>query len=116
MQQSVGNFQTQHTMVNSNNTNEIICKMQTANMKTELGALYWNQIQTPTLKHHRQKTTVTMITSNLNQKKPNDKTYIIIIIIHSFYTALFSALEQTHRAHIACDSEWVTATFHSAYY
>ena len=40
MQQSVGNFQTQQTMVNSNNTNEIICKMQTANMKTELGALY----------------------------------------------------------------------------
>ena len=95
MQQSVGNFQTQQTMVNSNNTNEIICKMQTANMKTELGALYWNQIQTPTVKHHTQKTTITMILSNLNQEKPNDKTYIIIII-HSFHKALFSALEQTH--------------------
>ena len=30
---------------------------------------------------------------------------IIIIIIHSFYIALFSALEQTHCAHVACDSE-----------
>ena len=27
------------------------------------------------------------------------------IIIHSFYTALFSALEQTYCAHAACDSE-----------
>ena len=27
------------------------------------------------------------------------------IIIHSFYTALFSALEQTHSAHVECDSE-----------
>ena len=30
---------------------------------------------------------------------------IIIIIIHSFYIALFSVLEQTHCTHIACDSE-----------
>ena len=29
----------------------------------------------------------------------------IIIIIRSFYTALYSALEQTHCAHVACDSE-----------
>ena len=29
----------------------------------------------------------------------------IIVIIHSFYIALFSALEQTHCAHVACDSE-----------
>ena len=36
--------------------------------------------------------------------------------IHSFYIVLFSALEQTHCAHVACDSEWVTATFYSAYY
>ena len=27
------------------------------------------------------------------------------IIIHSFYKALFSALEQTHCVHVACDSE-----------
>ena len=27
------------------------------------------------------------------------------IIIHSFYIALFSALEQTQCAHVACDSE-----------
>ena len=35
----------------------------------------------------------------------------IIIIIHRFSTALFSALEQTHCAHVACDSEWVTVSF-----
>ena len=35
----------------------------------------------------------------------------IIIIIHSFYIALFSALEQTHCAHVACDSEQVTLSF-----
>ena len=35
----------------------------------------------------------------------------IIIIIHSFYIALFSALEQTHCAHIACDSERVTVVY-----
>ena len=34
----------------------------------------------------------------------------IIIIIHSFYIALFSALEQTHCAHVACDSDWVTVS------
>ena len=36
---------------------------------------------------------------------------IIIIIIHSFYIALFSAHEQTHCAHVACDSEQVTVSF-----
>ena len=36
---------------------------------------------------------------------------IIIIIIHSFYIALFSELEQTQCAHVACDSEWVTVSF-----
>ena len=30
---------------------------------------------------------------------------MVIIIIHNFYTALFSALEQTHCAHVACDSD-----------
>ena len=30
---------------------------------------------------------------------------IIIHIIHSFYIALLSALEQTHCTHVACDSE-----------
>ena len=30
---------------------------------------------------------------------------ITIIIIHSFYIALFSALEQTHCVHVACDPE-----------
>ena len=30
---------------------------------------------------------------------------IIIIIIHRFYITLFSALEQTQCAHVACDSE-----------
>ena len=37
-----------------------------------------------------------------NTKEPF---FIIIIIIHSFYIALFSALEQTQCAHVACDCE-----------
>ena len=37
---------------------------------------------------------------------------IIIIIIHSFRIALFSALEQTHCAHVACDSERVPVAAH----
>ena len=31
-----------------------------------------------------------------------------------FYTLLFSALEQTHRDLVACDSERVTVAFYSA--
>ena len=31
--------------------------------------------------------------------------FIILIMIDSFYIALFSALEQTQCAHVACDSE-----------
>ena len=38
------------------------------------------------------------------------------IIIHRFYTALFSALGQTHCAHVACDSERVTVSFYSAHF
>ena len=41
---------------------------------------------------------------------------IIIIIIHSFYLALFYALEQTQCADVACDSELVTVSLYSAYY
>ena len=41
---------------------------------------------------------------------------IIIIIIHRFCIALFSAVEHTPYAHVACDSERVTAAFYSAYY
>ena len=42
------------------------------------------------------------------------KLYVyIIIIIHSFYIALFSALEQTQYSHVACDSEWVTVSFYT---
>ena len=37
-----------------------------------------------------------------------DVIIIIVIIIHRFYTALFFVLEQTHCAHVACDSESVT--------
>ena len=33
------------------------------------------------------------------------------VVLHSFYIALFSALEQTHCTHVACDSEWVTYPF-----
>ena len=36
---------------------------------------------------------------------------IIIIIIDQFYTVLFSALEQTHCAHVACDSQWATTSY-----
>ena len=36
---------------------------------------------------------------------------LIIIIIDQFYTVLFSALEQTHWAHVACDSQWATTSF-----
>ena len=31
--------------------------------------------------------------------------FIIIDIIHRFYVALFSALEQTHCTRVACESE-----------
>ena len=43
----------------------------------------------------------------LTWKKNDD----VINIIHSFYVALFFSLEQTHCAHVACDSEWVTVSF-----
>ena len=36
---------------------------------------------------------------------PGKTKTVIIIIIHSFYIALFSALEQTQCAHVACDSQ-----------
>ena len=39
----------------------------------------------------------------------------IIIDIDRGYIALFSALEQTHCALVACDSEWVTVAFHSEF-
>ena len=40
---------------------------------------------------------------------------IINIIIDRFYMALFSALEQTHCAFVACKSEWVTVALYSAF-
>ena len=40
---------------------------------------------------------------------------IIVIIIERFYIALFSALKQTHCAHVARDSEWVTVSFYNAF-
>ena len=33
-----------------------------------------------------------------------------------FYIVLFSALEQTHCALVACDSEWVSVAFYSAFW
>ena len=39
--------------------------------------------------------------------------YFDIIIIRSFYTALFSALEHL-TVHVTCDSERVTVSFYSA--
>ena len=36
--------------------------------------------------------------------------HVRLLLIHGFYIALFSALEQTHCALVACDSECVTFT------
>ena len=36
----------------------------------------------------------------------------MLLFIAFIYIARFSALEQTHCAHVACDSEWVTAYVH----
>ena len=41
---------------------------------------------------------------------------IDVAVFDRIYTALFSALEQTHCTLVACDSEWVTAAFHSAFW
>ena len=41
---------------------------------------------------------------------------IIIIIVYHFYIVLFSALEQTHCAHVSCDSERVTVPPFSTYF
>ena len=38
-----------------------------------------------------------------------------IIISDRFYMAPFSALEQTHCAHVAGDSEWVTVAFYGTF-
>ena len=40
---------------------------------------------------------------------------IVVVILDRFYIGLFSALEQTHCAHFACDSKWVTVFFYSAF-
>ena len=40
----------------------------------------------------------------------------IMIIADRFYIVLFSALEQTHCTHVACDSEWMTVSFYSAFF
>ena len=52
-----------------------ICKAQTSNTKTELAALYINQIETPTLRNHKQNK-ASMITSSSDHKKPNRPTRI----------------------------------------
>ena len=41
---------------------------------------------------------------------------VIIIIIDRFCMPLFSALEQTHCAHIVCDCQWATVSFYSAFF
>ena len=38
----------------------------------------------------------------------------IFVIIDCFYIALFSALEQTHCVHVACDTERVAVSFYCA--
>ena len=40
---------------------------------------------------------------------------IIIIITDCFYTVLFSAHKQIHRAHVACYSEWLSSSFSFKY-
>ena len=50
-----------------------MCKAQTSNTKIELAALHTNQIETPTLRNHKQNM-ASMITSSSNHKKPNRKT------------------------------------------
>ena len=46
----------------------------------------------------------------------NFKSYtLFVVIVDHFYIRQLSALEQTHCAFVACDSEWVTGTFYSAF-
>ena len=41
--------------------------------------------------------------------------WIIIIITDHFFIVLFYPLEQTHCAHVTCDSEIVTVSFYSPF-
>ena len=41
---------------------------------------------------------------------------LCVAVVDHFYIALFFALEQTHCALVACDSESVTAAFYSAFF
>ena len=38
------------------------------------------------------------------------------VVVDRFYISVFSALEQTHCALVACDSNWVTVAFYSAFW
>ena len=42
--------------------------------------------------------------------------WLKMFIIHSFYLAPFSAPQQTHCGLVKCDSEWLTASFYSAFF
>ena len=41
--------------------------------------------------------------------------WLLLYYYSSLLHSLFSALEQTHCAHVTCDSEWVTVTFCNLY-
>ena len=40
---------------------------------------------------------------------------VVLVVVGRFCIALFSALEQTHCALVACGSEWVTVVFSSSF-
>ena len=42
-------------------------------------------------------------------------TRVVVLLSDCFFIALFSALEQTHCAHVACDYECVTVSFYSGF-
>ena len=47
----------------------------------------------------------------LNDKHSETLLVLVVVVVIAFYIALFSAVEQTHCALSACDSEWVTVSF-----
>ena len=49
------------------------------------------------------------------QRPPTSRLLTSYCLIGRFYTALFSAVVQTHWAHVACGSEWMTMSFFSLF-
>ena len=48
---------------------------------------------------------VVVVTTTATKKKPTTTTTMMMMMIYRCYIALFSALEQTHCAHVACECE-----------